>query len=118
MKISLSLALLGVSSTLAKIDLSSIKGASNLNTIPNKFIVEVAAASDIPNKRDGTASFISFYACSLCSRRLPLQPHEHVYSSLRARKIKFHVHKEYDAPGLFLGAALELTVGGFSHCRF
>ncbi|KAJ7282918.1 subtilisin-like protease [Mycena rebaudengoi] len=91
MKVSLSLALLGASSAaLAKVDLSSIKRVTNLGTVPNKFIVEVKAASDIPSKRDGT-------------------PHARLYNSLRERKIGFNVHNEYDAPGLFVGAALTLT---------
>jgi hypothetical protein len=61
MKVSLSLALLGASSAaLAKVDLSSIKRVTNLGTVPNKFIVEVKAASDIPSKRDGTVRFIYF----------------------------------------------------------
>ncbi|KAJ7282906.1 subtilisin-like protease [Mycena rebaudengoi] len=90
MKVSGFLALLGASSALGKVDLSSVKRVTNLGTVPNKFIVEVEAAADIPNKRDGT-------------------PHERLYNSLRARKIGFNVHKEYDSPGLFVGAALELT---------
>ncbi|KAJ7248783.1 subtilisin-like protease [Mycena rebaudengoi] len=84
------LALLGASSALGNVDLSSIKRVTNLGTVPNKFIVEVEAAADIPNKRDGT-------------------PHERLYNSLRARNIFFNVHKEYDSPGLFVGVALELT---------
>ncbi|KAJ7254122.1 subtilisin-like protease [Mycena rebaudengoi] len=76
MKVSGFLALLGASSALGKVDLSSVK--------------RVEAAADIPNRRDGT-------------------PHERLYNSLRERQIGFNVHKEYDSPGLFVGAALELT---------
>ncbi|KAJ7238980.1 subtilisin-like protease [Mycena rebaudengoi] len=90
MKVSGFLALLGASSALGKVDLSSVKRVTNLGTVPNKFIVEVEAAADIPNRRDGT-------------------PHERLYNSLRERQIGFNVHKEYDSPGLFVGAALELT---------
>ncbi|KAJ7253644.1 peptidase S8/S53 domain-containing protein [Mycena rebaudengoi] len=90
MKISGFLALLGASFALGKVDLSSVKRVTNLGTVPNKFIVEVEAAANIPNRRDGT-------------------PHERLYNFLRARKIGFNVHKEYDSPGLFVGAALELT---------
>ncbi|KAJ7263763.1 subtilisin-like protease [Mycena rebaudengoi] len=84
------LSVLGVSFALAKIDLSSVKRVTNLPSVPNKFIVEVENASEIPSKRDGT-------------------PHERLYSSLRARKIGFHIHKEYNAPDLFVGAAVELA---------
>jgi hypothetical protein len=56
MKVSGFLALLGASSALGKVDLSSVKRVTNLGTVPNKFIVEVEAAADIPNRRDGTVS--------------------------------------------------------------
>ncbi|KAJ7497644.1 subtilisin-like protease [Mycena latifolia] len=90
MKAVLSLALLGATSVWAH-DLSSVQRVTNLPGVSNKFIVEVAEASDIPSKRSlGT-------------------PHENLYRSLRERKIGFSVHKEYDAPGLFVGAAVTLT---------
>ncbi|KAJ7072023.1 peptidase S8/S53 domain-containing protein [Mycena amicta] len=92
MKAALSLALLSASSAwAAKTSISSVNRVTNLATVPNKFIVEVAAPSDIPSKRElGT-------------------PHEQLYRSLKERKISFSVHKEYDSPGLFVGAALSLT---------
>ncbi|KAJ7187915.1 subtilisin-like protease [Mycena filopes] len=92
MKAALSFALLGATSAwAAKASLSDVQRVTNLATVSNKFIVEVADASDIPAKRDlGT-------------------PHEQLYRALRERKISFDVHKEYDAPGLFVGAALTLT---------
>ncbi|KAI0745166.1 subtilisin-like protease [Earliella scabrosa] len=62
------------------------------NTLPNKFIVEVENASDIPGKRD------------LDTR----SAHEIVYDSLRKRDLGFKVDKEFDEPGLFLGSVLTL----------
>lgn len=43
--------LLGASSALAAVPLSSIKRVSNVATVPNKFIVEVDTLATIPNKR-------------------------------------------------------------------
>ncbi|KAJ6594234.1 subtilisin-like protease [Mycena capillaripes] len=90
--VSLALLLLGATSGwAAKASLSGVERVTNLPSLPNKFIVEVAEASDIPSKRAiGT-------------------PHEQLYRSLRERKISFDVNKEYDAPGIFVGAALTLT---------
>ncbi|KAJ7045857.1 subtilisin-like protease [Mycena alexandri] len=92
MKAALSFALLGATAAWgAKASLSNVQRVTNLATVSNKFIVEVADASDIPSKRAlGTA-------------------HEQLYRALRERKISFDVNKEYDAPGLFVGAALTLT---------
>ncbi|KAJ7693337.1 pyrolysin [Mycena rosella] len=91
MKATLSLALLGAATSVWAHDLSSVQRVTNLPGLSNKFIVEVAAASDIPSKRAlGT-------------------PHEVLYRSLRERKIGFSVHKEYDAPGIFIGAAMTVT---------
>ncbi|KAJ7141454.1 subtilisin-like protease [Mycena epipterygia] len=91
MRAVLSLALLGATSVFASKSLSSVERVTNLPGVSNKFIVEVAEASDIPSKRAlGT-------------------PHERLYRSLQERKISFDVHKEYDAPGIFVGASLTLT---------
>ncbi|KAJ7844453.1 subtilisin-like protease [Mycena leptocephala] len=92
MRTALSLALLGATSAFAaKASLSNVQRVTNLPIESNKFIVEVSEASDIPSKRAlGT-------------------PHEQLYRSLRERKISFNVHKEYDAPGIFVGASLSLT---------
>ncbi|KAJ7077272.1 subtilisin-like protease [Mycena belliarum] len=91
MKAALSLALLGATSVWAAHDLSGVKRVTNVPGLSNKFIVEVAAASDIPSKRAlGT-------------------PHEVLYRSLRERKIGFSVHQEYDVPDIFVGAAVTLT---------
>ncbi|KAJ7902169.1 subtilisin-like protease [Mycena olivaceomarginata] len=83
---------LGATSALAaKASLSSVERVTKLPIVPNKFIVEVSDASEIPSKRAlGT-------------------PHEQLYRSLRERKISFNVHKEYDAPGVFIGASLSLN---------
>ncbi|KAK7005815.1 subtilisin-like protease [Favolaschia claudopus] len=74
----------------AKVSLSTVERITNLATLSNKFIVEVEDASDIPSKRAlGTV-------------------HEQLYRSLRERKISFSVHKEFDTPGIFVGASLSL----------
>ncbi|KAJ7097194.1 subtilisin-like protease [Mycena belliarum] len=93
--LSLSLALLSAACVCAH-DLASVKRVTNLPSVANRFIVEVAAPADIPGKR------------ALHT------PHEALYRSLRARKIGFSVHKEYDAPGIFVGAAVTLKAGGFA----
>ncbi|KAJ7045910.1 subtilisin-like protease [Mycena alexandri] len=75
----------------SKSSLSDVKRVTNLGTVSNKFIVELSEASEIPSKRAlGTQ-------------------HEELYRFLRKRKITFDVHKEYDAPGIFIGAALTLA---------
>ncbi|KAJ7813632.1 hypothetical protein B0H13DRAFT_1912903 [Mycena leptocephala] len=43
------------------------------------------------------------------SNKFIVEPHDQLYRSLRERKISFNVHKEYDAPGIFVGASLSLT---------
>ncbi|KAJ7268650.1 peptidase S8/S53 domain-containing protein [Mycena haematopus] len=92
MKVALSLALLGATSALAaKASLSSVQRVTNLGTVPNKFIVEFTQASEIPTKRSlGT-------------------PHELLYRPLQERRISFNVDKEYNAPGIFIGASLFLN---------
>ncbi|KAJ6521908.1 subtilisin-like protease [Mycena vulgaris] len=91
MKATLSLALLGVTASVWAHSLEDVQRKTNLVGVSNQFIVEVAEASEIPSKRAlGT-------------------PHEQLYRSLRERKIGFSVHKEYDAPGIFVGAAMTLT---------
>ncbi|EJF57652.1 subtilisin-like protease [Dichomitus squalens LYAD-421 SS1] len=62
------------------------------NTIPNKFIVEVDAAQDIPTKRE------------LDNRR----SHDIFYEHLEKRSLGFKVEKEFDSPGLFTGSVLTL----------
>ncbi|KAI0358577.1 subtilisin-like protease [Trametes cingulata] len=78
----LPLALVG-SALAAKFSQSSISGGTKGfgNTVPNKFIVEVADPADIPGKR------------SLDSR---------------SRDLGFKVEKEFNSPGLFLGSLLTL----------
>ncbi|KAI0045501.1 subtilisin-like protease [Auriscalpium vulgare] len=76
---------------LATIPISSVERKTNLPFIPNKFIVEVDTAADIPGKRSDEA------------------PHAHVLRSLTDRGIGFRVGHEYNAPGLFVGAAITLN---------
>lgn len=83
--------LLGASSVLAAVPLSSVKRVSNAPTIPNKFIVEVDTSAQIPNKRA--------YARTI----------DAVYDSIKARDVDFDVNKEYDLSGLFTGASLTIN---------
>ncbi|KAJ3530209.1 hypothetical protein NMY22_g8670 [Coprinellus aureogranulatus] len=76
---------------LAAVPFSSVKRVSNLPTVPNKFIVEVDTTADIPNKRS--------YARAL----------DAVYQSMKTRDVQFDVSKEYEAPGLFVGASLTIA---------
>ncbi|KAJ7646960.1 subtilisin-like protease [Roridomyces roridus] len=92
MKVALPLALLATSALAAKSSLSSVQRVTNLASTSGRFIVEVKEASDIPSKREALGT-----------------PHERVYHSLRERKISFDVTKEFNSPGLFLGAAITLT---------
>ncbi|KAI0045483.1 subtilisin-like protease [Auriscalpium vulgare] len=75
----------------ATIPISSIERKTNLPFVPNKFIVEVDTAADIPGKRSDEA------------------PHAHVLRSLTNRGIGFRVGHAYNAPGLFVGAAITLN---------
>ncbi|KAK7692412.1 hypothetical protein QCA50_004037 [Cerrena zonata] len=75
---------------------SSIKNASPPgNIVPNKFIVEVDNAANIPSKRDS----------GLSSR----EAHEALYDALRKRDVGFKVDKEFNSQGLFVGAAVTLS---------
>ncbi|KAI1795577.1 subtilisin-like protease [Ganoderma leucocontextum] len=62
------------------------------NTLPNKFIVEVDSAQNIPGRR------------ALDTRR----PHDIVYEHLQKRELLYSVDKEFDSPGLFTGSVLTL----------
>ncbi|KAL0956650.1 hypothetical protein HGRIS_002782 [Hohenbuehelia grisea] len=90
MKSNLLWAVLGASSVLASVPISSVKRVTNLPTVPNKFIVEVDSLSNIPSKRSAS-------------------PHEALYDSLRKRAVRFKVDKEFNSQGLFVGAALTLN---------
>lgn len=83
--------LLWVSSALATIPLSSVKRATTLNIVENKFIIEVDSAADIPQVRRG------------------LGTHEALYEELQKRAIGFHVNKEFDSAGIFIGASVTLA---------
>ncbi|KAI0049847.1 pyrolysin [Auriscalpium vulgare] len=76
---------------LATIPISGIERTTNLPYVPNKFIVEVDSAADIPGKRSNEA------------------PHAHVLRSLTGRGVGFKVGHEYNEPGLFVGAAITLN---------
>lgn len=77
----------------AKIPLSSLRNAKskNGNIVPNRFIVELSTPLG-HTKRD------------LSSR----ETHEALYSHMRKRNVGFQVDKEFNSPGLFVGAAVTL----------
>ncbi|KAJ3554568.1 hypothetical protein NM688_g3038 [Phlebia brevispora] len=79
----------------AKFPLSSLKGAKTLpgNIVPNRFVVEVESTSDIPTRRD----------------TFPRDPHKSLYEDLRKRDISFNVDREFNSPGLFVGASVTLS---------
>ncbi|KAG7446685.1 pyrolysin [Guyanagaster necrorhizus] len=76
--------------SLASVPLSSIRKGTDLPFAANKFIVELDSVADITGKRSGVAV------------------HERFYASLKERAVGFQVDKEFDAPGIFVGAALTL----------
>ncbi|KAG5643378.1 hypothetical protein DXG03_000992 [Asterophora parasitica] len=82
--------LLATGLVLGGVPLSSVQRVSNLQTVPNKFIVEVDTVADIHGKRS-------------------LSPHEDLYENLRKRAVGFKVNKEFNAQDLFVGAALTLN---------
>ncbi|KAG5646298.1 hypothetical protein DXG03_003895 [Asterophora parasitica] len=82
--------LLATGLVLGGVPLSSVQRVSNLQTVPNKFIVEVDTVADIHGKRS-------------------LSPHENLYENLRKRAVGFEVNKEFNAQDLFVGAALTLN---------
>jgi hypothetical protein len=102
---------LGVGSVLAGAPLSSVQRVTSLPILTNKFIVEVATVGDIPSKRSLTSVSIHI----VLERQVGLmhvlsQPHEALYRSLEARGVGFTVIREFKAEGLFVGAALTLSV--------
>ncbi|KAK0462602.1 subtilisin-like protease [Desarmillaria tabescens] len=76
--------------SLASFPLSSVRKETNLPFAANKFIVELDSVVDITGKRSGISVHTSFYA------------------SLNERAVGFHIDKEFDAPEIFVGAALTL----------
>lgn len=85
--------LLWATSALATVPLSSVKRVTNLPIVQNKFIVEVDNSADIPQ-----------------AARRGLTTHEVLYESLNKRLSGgFHVNKEFDFSGIFVGASLTLT---------
>ncbi|KAG5644690.1 hypothetical protein DXG03_007913 [Asterophora parasitica] len=82
--------LLATGLVLGGVPLSSVQRVSNLQTVPNKFIVEVDTVANIHGKRS-------------------LSPHENLYENLRKRAVGFEVNKEFNAQDLFIGAALTLN---------
>ncbi|KAF6763347.1 pyrolysin [Ephemerocybe angulata] len=69
---------------------SNLQGGTDFSLVPNRFIIEIDTAANIPSKR-------SF------ERR-----HDAIYSALRERGIKLKVDREFDSADLFTGAAVTL----------
>ncbi|KAH6897537.1 peptidase [Coprinopsis sp. MPI-PUGE-AT-0042] len=69
---------------------SALCASSIGNIVPNKFIIEVDTTADIPQKRS--------FARDL----------DAVYASLHARAVSFEVVREFEQPGLFVGASLTI----------
>ncbi|KAK0476848.1 subtilisin-like protease [Armillaria novae-zelandiae] len=69
---------------------SSVRKETNLPIAANKFIVELDSVADIIGKSSG------------------FSVHERFYASLNKRAVRFQVDKEFDAPKIFVGAALTL----------
>ncbi|PPQ73671.1 hypothetical protein CVT24_007332 [Panaeolus cyanescens] len=67
--------------------------STNLRVVPNRFIVEVEDLTNVPNSTPGAAK-----------RSL-----EAVYSAIQARGLPLDITREFDAPGLFIGAAVVLN---------
>ncbi|PBK95398.1 pyrolysin [Armillaria gallica] len=76
--------------SLASFPLSSVRKETNLPIAANKFIVELDSVADVTGKRSG------------------FSVHERFYASLNERAVRFQVDKEFDAPKIFVGAALTL----------
>ena len=92
----------------------SIGAASFGNTVPNKFIVEVADAGDIPGKRSLDSRTVNlnslFHTAGEPHADESLQTHEQLHDFMRKRDLGFTVEKEFNSPGLFLGSVLTLNV--------
>ena len=54
--------------------------------------------------------YVSDYLCCSSINDSPLQSLDAVYDSLRSRDVSFQVDKEYDSPGLLVGAVLTVKV--------
>ncbi|KAK7053167.1 hypothetical protein VNI00_003786 [Paramarasmius palmivorus] len=78
--------------TLAVVPLSSVKKTTNLPILPNRYIVEVDDSSTV----------------SQLSSRSEDNVHKRLYQSFKARDVAFDVNKEYNAPGVFVGASVTL----------
>ncbi|KAI0043794.1 pyrolysin [Auriscalpium vulgare] len=76
---------------IATIPVSNINRTTSFPIVPNKFIVEVDTTAHIPGKRASDS------------------PHAHVLRALTERGVSFVVGHEYNAPGLFVGAAITLN---------
>ena len=83
--------LAGASSVLGALPLN-LKQSPPTTAIPTRFIIELENTPDATGKR------------------APGSLHARVYESLRQRDIPFTVDKEFDAKGLFVGAAVTISV--------
>ncbi|GJE92713.1 subtilisin-like protease [Phanerochaete sordida] len=76
----------------AKVPVSSLRNAKTPgNVVPNRFIIELSAPLG-NTKRDGASR----------------ETHEVLYSQMRKRSVSFQVDREFNSPGLFVGASVTL----------
>lgn len=83
--------LAGASSVLGALPLN-LKQSPPTTAIPTRFIIELENTPDASGKRASGSI------------------HARIYESLRQRDVPFTVDKEFDAEGLFIGAAVTLSV--------
>ncbi|KAI0786595.1 subtilisin-like protease [Abortiporus biennis] len=77
----------------ATVPLSSVSKETSLaNTIPGQYIVELDNVGDLSN-----------------GKRLYTTAHTAFYSALERRAIDFQVQREFNTPGVFVGASVSLT---------
>ncbi|KAF8634300.1 hypothetical protein AX17_004252 [Amanita inopinata Kibby_2008] len=74
------------------VPLSSVHRVTNLPTVQNRFIIELASSADIPQGHGLSSS----------------RPQDSVYVSLRHRNVPFEVDREYNSEGVFIGAVVTL----------
>lgn len=103
-----------VSPTFALLSVSNVEKATSFSqdVVPNRFIVEVDHITDIPNKREPHSRSVILYmhSSSRDADRNLQKPHNNFYEALRKRDVEFTVDREFNAEGLFVGAAITLTV--------
>lgn len=82
--------------SLASFPLSSVRKETNLPIAADKFIVELDSVADVTGERSD------------------FSVHERLYASLSEQAVRFQVDKEFDAPKIFVGAALTLEASSIN----